>query len=150
MFKYRGYFGSIDHSTEDMTLHGKIECIADIVTYEAETMRDLKAAFEAAVDDYLETCALLGKTPDKSMSGTFNVRIGEELHKSAYLKAKSLKLSLNDFVKKAIEEKIMIRNEFHIHVTKESHVRDQSKYNVFPIRNGQSWVGSKQYAGGKH
>ena len=139
MFKYRGYFGSIEHSTEDMTLHGKIECIADIVTYEAETMHDLKSAFEAAVDDYLETCKLLNKNPDKPMSGTFNIRIGEELHKAAYLHAKKLKLSLNDLVKKAIEEKLITKNEFHLHFNKELNFREQPKYNVIPINNG--WAG---------
>lgn len=140
MFKYRGYFGSVEHSIEDMTLHGKIECITDIVSYEAETMHDLKAAFEAAVDDYLETCAFLNKSPDKPMSGTFNVRIGEDLHKAAYLKAKSQKVSLNDFVKKAIEEKIINKSEFHFHLNRESIKKERPTYNVTSFRNS-SWEG---------
>lgn len=81
MLNYKGYFGSIEVSIEDGILHGKIQCINDIVTYEAETPNELKSAFEEAVTDYLETCKELGKSPDKPMSGSFNIRIGSELHK---------------------------------------------------------------------
>lgn len=45
MLNYKGYFGSIEVSIEDGILHGKIQCINDIVTYEAETPNELKSAF---------------------------------------------------------------------------------------------------------
>lgn len=118
MFKYKGFSGSADTSTEDLTLHGKIECIGDLVTYEAETMAGLQQAFIEAVDDYIETCELIGKSPEKPMSGSFNVRIGEQLHRKAFLKAKVLKISLNDFVKSAVEEKISDKKEVHFHIQK--------------------------------
>ena len=50
------------------------------------------------------------------MSGTFNVRIGEEMHKKAYLAAKSQDISLNDLVKTALEEKLSSKKELHMHV----------------------------------
>lgn len=115
LFKYKGFFGSIDFSVEDLSMCGKIECINDLVTYEANDLASLKAEFEAAVDDYLETCAEIGKEPDKTMSGTFNVRIGEELHKQAFLKAKSLGINLNEFIKNAVIEKLQNKNEYHFH-----------------------------------
>lgn len=37
MLKYKGYFGSVETSLDDMVLHGKIECIADVITYEADS-----------------------------------------------------------------------------------------------------------------
>ncbi|OCH66692.1 antitoxin HicB [Vibrio diabolicus] len=116
MLKYKGFYGSVSHSIEDEVIHGKIECINDLVTYEAETIAELKAAFEEAVDDYLETCELIGKEPEKPMSGSFNVRIGPELHKKAYLEAKSLGLSLNELVKVAVEEKLSKERQLHMHV----------------------------------
>lgn len=115
MLKYKNYFGSVESSLDDMVLHGKIECIADVVTYEAESLRQLKAAFEEAVDDYLETCAAIGKNPDKPMSGSFNVRIGEDLHKKAYIASKNQGINLNEFIKKAVEEKLAAKNEIHLH-----------------------------------
>lgn len=116
MLSYKGYFGSIEVSVEDNVLHGKIQCVNDVVTYEAETPGGLKAAFEEAVDDYLDTCKQLGKSPDKPMSGTFNVRIGPELHKKAFLAAIAVNTSLNDYVRKAIEEKVSDKKEVHYHL----------------------------------
>lgn len=115
LLKYKNYFGSIEVSTDDMILFGKIECINDVVTYEAETVAALQAAFEEAVDDYIETCKELGRPADKPMSGTFNVRVGEDLHKKAYLKAKSSGMNLNEFVKEAVREKVESKKEYHIH-----------------------------------
>ena len=84
-FKYKNYHGSCDASLEDNVLHGRILFVNDLVTYEAETVPLLKAAFEEAVDDYLETCKLVGKVPDQSYSGSFNVRIPAEDHRKVAL-----------------------------------------------------------------
>ena len=124
LMKYKGYFGSIEVSLEDGVIHGKLECINDLITYEASTVPDLKKAFEEAVDDYLETCEELGKKPEKTMSGTFNVRIGEELHKEAYLASKAQKMSLNDYVKNAIRDSLNGKNEIHYHFEKPKETDD--------------------------
>lgn len=116
LLKYKGFSGSVICSIEDNVIHGKIECINDLITYEAESMSDIKAAFQEAVEDYLETCEMLGKEPDRPMSGSFNVRIGSQLHKTAYLAAKEAEVSLNDFVKSAIEEKVSQKREVHLHL----------------------------------
>ena len=52
-FTHRGYEGSREYSVADNVYHGKIMHIDDLVTYEANTLGELKAAFEDAVDDYL-------------------------------------------------------------------------------------------------
>ncbi|PRI21498.1 type II toxin-antitoxin system HicB family antitoxin [Pectobacterium versatile] len=137
ILKYNGYFGSIETSLEDMVLHGRIECINDVVTYEANTLSELKAAFEEAVDDYLETCRLVGKNPDRPMSGSFNVRIGEDLHKRAYAKAKEDGINLNELVKKAIQEQLEGKKEYHIHIDKSS---DTIHGNYgYDIKSQKSW-----------
>lgn len=105
-FNYNGYMGSIDFDTEDMLIHGKILFINDVVTYQADDIVGLKSAFEDAVDDYLETCELLGKLPDKPLKGSFNVRIGPDLHKDAARSASQEGVSLNDWVKLAIETRL--------------------------------------------
>lgn len=100
---YKTYCGSYEVDFDEGILFGKIECINDLVTFEAESVSELKVAFEEAVDDYLETCSNIGKDPDKPFKGSFNVRIGEGLHKKSYLEALKRNMSLNDFVKTAIE-----------------------------------------------
>jgi predicted HicB family RNase H-like nuclease len=106
LLTFKGYYGSISVSQEDECLHGRIVFIADLVTYEGDTVPELKKAFEAAVDDYLATCAEVDKQPLKSCSGTFNVRIGPELHMAALIAAKRADTSLNDFVKQAVSDKV--------------------------------------------
>jgi predicted HicB family RNase H-like nuclease len=119
--QYKGYLGDIDCSLEEKCLHGKILYINDLVTYEAQTVPELEEAFREAVDDYLGTCAEIGKEPEKSFKGSFNVRMAPELHKGAAVAAALAETSLNDFVTQAIAEKMAGRevhhhNEQHIHI----------------------------------
>ncbi len=119
--QYSGYLGSLDYSLEDGCLYGKILYINDLVTYEAATVPELETAFKESVDDYLETCADIGKDPDKSFKGTFNVRMTPEQHKAAAVEAMLQETTLNDFVSRAVAEKLAGRevhhhNDQHIHI----------------------------------
>lgn len=82
---------------------GKILFINDLVTYETSQPSELQKEFEAAVDDYLETCAELRREPQKSLKGQFNVRIPQELHRAAALRALTDSASLNDVVVCALD-----------------------------------------------
>lgn len=104
VLSYKGYQGSIETSIEDGILYGSILHIIDKITYEAETIPELKKEFEQAVEFYLEYCAKKGITPDKPFSGTFNIRVGMELHKRATFYSKQFGISLNDLVKSSISE----------------------------------------------
>jgi predicted HicB family RNase H-like nuclease len=138
-FSYQGYCGSIDFSVEDNCLYGQILFVRDLVTYEAEQIGELKKAFEQAVDYYLEKCAREGVTPDKPFSGSFNVRVAPELHRSAAMEAARLGTSLNDFVKESIElrlngEKTALtihQNHQHYHYSNEEAV-ELSQYQEEP------------------
>jgi len=106
LLQYKGYYGSLEASIEDNCLHGKIEFISALVTYEAENITDIEKEFQAAVNDYLETCTQLGNEPEISCKGSFNVRIGSDLHKQALLHAKQLGLNLNEFIKLSIKKAV--------------------------------------------
>ena len=60
MLEYKGYFGSVAYSAEDGVLHGRLKFIRDLVTYEGRDAKGIKAAFQEAVDDYLELCEAEG------------------------------------------------------------------------------------------
>jgi predicted HicB family RNase H-like nuclease len=105
-YEYKGYYGSCKVSVEDNCLHGKIEFIDDLVNYEAETAEELKKEFMLAVDDYLEHCKAIGKTPNQTCKGSFNVRIGSELHQKLVLKAEKAGKSLNDYIKSIVEQDV--------------------------------------------
>lgn len=101
-FTYKGYTGSIETSTEDMCLFGKVQMINDLVMYDAETLPDLKTSFESAVDEYLEMCEMEGKTPDKPCSGTFNIRMKPNEHRKCINEANKLGINLNSFINKCV------------------------------------------------
>jgi predicted HicB family RNase H-like nuclease len=102
MFEYKGYLGSIQYSDEDEVFHGRLEFIRDLVTYEGDSAKGIKAAFREAVDDYLKLCQIEGRKPDVPLKGSFNVRPGRDLHRRAMLYAKRHGLNLNTVVTDAL------------------------------------------------
>ena len=106
IIEYKGYLGSIEYSSEDELFFGKLLGIRTLVSYEGETAKEIKQAFQEAVEDYLETCETLGQKPEKPFKGSFNVRINSDLHRQAYILAEEKLVSLNQFVSEAIKEKI--------------------------------------------
>ncbi|MBO9572667.1 MAG: type II toxin-antitoxin system HicB family antitoxin [Chitinophagaceae bacterium] len=109
--QYKEYLASVHFSAEDDVFYGKILGINDLINFEGSSVRELKKAFQEAVEDYLETCKEVGKEPNKTYKGTFNVRIPSELHKEAAVFAASNNLSLNDFVKTAINFALVHKQE---------------------------------------
>lgn len=105
---YKDFIATIHYSTIDEVFFGKIEGINDLVTFEGENVKDLKKAFEEAVDDYIELCKEVGKEPMKSFKGSFNIRISPELHVKAFEKALIEGKSLNQFVQQAIEKEVSL------------------------------------------
>lgn len=106
VLKYQGYLGTVHFSAEDEIFYGKLSGVDDLVTFEGDTVPTLKKVFEEAVDDYIELCQSLGKTPSKSFKGSLNVRIKPVLHKKANDKSTELGISLNQFIELAIQDKV--------------------------------------------
>ena len=104
ILEYKGYYGSVHYSSKDEVFHGKIIGINDLVSFEGESVADLKGAFQEAVEDYLETCKELNKEPDKMYKGSFNIRIPSDLHRKAAIVASIKNVTLNDLVKTAIDD----------------------------------------------
>ena len=106
MLKYKDFYGSVDYSAVDECFFGKIIGTADLVTFEGESVDNLKKAFAEAVEDYLVLCKEADKEPQKSYKGSFNIRISPELHRAAAAIAIREGISLNTFVEKAIFDEV--------------------------------------------
>ena len=106
LLKYKDFCGSVEFSAADECFFGKIIGTADLVTFEGETVDDLKKAFAEAVEDYIILCKEAGKEPQKSYKGSFNIRISPELHREAAVIANKEGISLNAFVEKAIYDEV--------------------------------------------
>ncbi len=103
---YKGYTGTIEASVEDGCLHGKLLFITDLITYEGNTVNEIKNSFKEAVDHYLAYCKETGKPANKPYSGTFNVRVGQNIHRKAVEVAYRQGITLNDFVAQSIKNAI--------------------------------------------
>jgi predicted HicB family RNase H-like nuclease len=102
ILQYQNYYASVHFSADDEVFYGKILGINDLVSFEGSSVKELKKAFKDAVEDYLEMCAEVGKVPEKTYKGTFNVRVPVTLHKEASLFAAVHNITLNEFVKTAM------------------------------------------------
>ena len=103
MMEYREYYGSVEYSSDDETFYGKVAFLRALISYEGQTVKELKQAFQKSVDDYLKLCKQQGKQPEQPFKGTFNVRTGPELHRKASIYAESHNTNLNQVVKQALE-----------------------------------------------
>jgi predicted HicB family RNase H-like nuclease len=110
MDKYKGYAARVTYSHEDDLMVGQIENIEALVMFSAGTVEDLKLAFHAAVDDYLNACEMQKLEPERPYKGSFNVRIGPERHRRAAQIARSWKVSLNEVIGVAVDQ-IIDRNK---------------------------------------
>ncbi|MDY4043920.1 MAG: type II toxin-antitoxin system HicB family antitoxin [Marinifilaceae bacterium] len=103
---YKGYIGSVAFSEQDNIFFGKIEGINGLVNFEGESVKELTEAFHEAVDDYLEYCKEEGIEPHKSYSGSLNIRISPETHSRVAILAKQAGVSINAFIKSAVEKQV--------------------------------------------
>lgn len=101
---YQGYSARIEYDDEDGLFTGRIAGITDSVSFHADTVEDLRAAFHEAVDDYLETCTRIGKEPQKAYSGQVMFRISPEVHRKAALAAELSGKSLNQCAEEALDK----------------------------------------------
>lgn len=102
ILKHKDYEGSAEIDMDRGVCWGKILFIDDLVTYEATSPHELQVEFQNAVEDYIQTCNELGRKPQKSLKGQFNVRVSPELHKAIALQALSENVSLNDVVARSL------------------------------------------------
>ncbi|MCC2867252.1 MAG: toxin-antitoxin system HicB family antitoxin [Candidatus Accumulibacter phosphatis] len=110
ILKYKDYEGTAELDMSRRVCRGKILFIDDLVTYEAASPAELQTEFEAAVDDYIDTCATLGREPQKPLRGQFNVRVPPALHKAAALRALAENVSLNDVAVRALDAFVNIHS----------------------------------------
>ncbi|OGO92786.1 MAG: DNA repair protein [Coxiella sp. RIFCSPHIGHO2_12_FULL_42_15] len=95
---YKGYAAKIEYSDEDDCLVGHIAGINDVVGFHANSVPELHAAFEEAVDDYLQACKKSGRSPQKPYSGKIMLRVPPEIHARIAMMAEAHGKSLNSWV----------------------------------------------------
>ncbi|HAB98231.1 MAG TPA: toxin-antitoxin system HicB family antitoxin [Parachlamydiales bacterium] len=98
MMKYKGYVGHVQYDDEAKIFHGEVLGLRDIITFQGTSVDELEQSFQDSVNDYLKWCKERGEAPEKTLSGTFNLRIPPELHAKLAFQAKTEGVSLNAYV----------------------------------------------------
>lgn len=101
---YKGYTAHIQYDDRDGILVGRILGIPDIIGFHADNVVDLRAALHEAVDDYLASCAKLGKEPQTTASGKMMLRVAPEVHRAALIASQAAGTSLNQWAERVLSE----------------------------------------------
>lgn len=95
---YKGYCAKIEYSDKDECLIGRISDISYPITFQGESVTEIKQAFEKAVDAYLDGCAEKNEEPEKPADGRAVVRISPALHSILALAARQEKKSIGEWL----------------------------------------------------
>lgn len=101
---YKGYQGAVEF--EDGSLFVRVLHIDDVLVARFTDSREAEKVFHELVDEYIGDCKELGRSPSKPFRGTFNVRVGTDLHRRAAMMSSESGISLNSWVSDAIAEKL--------------------------------------------
>ncbi len=102
--KYKGYSARIEYSDEDVCFVGHIAGINDVIGFHGEAVRELREAFEEAVDDYLDICKNTGKQPQKPYSGKLMLRIPPKVHAAVAQAAEVSGKSINQWAADMLDQ----------------------------------------------
>lgn len=102
---YNGYSAIIEFDSECDSFRGEVLDINDTITFYAKSVDELKAAMKEAIDDYLEHCAEIGRTPEKPYSRKISLHMTTELHKRASNAARMRGNSINSLLLSVLKNK---------------------------------------------
>lgn len=100
--KYKGYEAMIEFDREDRLFIGRVINTHDVIAFDGASVDELEQSFHNVIDEYLEDCQAIGKSPDKPFSGRFNLRISPALHRQAVTQAEKEGISLNTLVERLL------------------------------------------------
>ncbi len=95
---YKGYCAKIEYSGKDECLIGCISDISHSITFHGDSVKEIRQAFEKAVDSYLDRCAERNEEPEKPSDDRAVVRVSPALHGVLALVARHEKKSVNTWL----------------------------------------------------
>ena len=104
--KHRGYRAAVVFDDDAGLFHGEVVGTRDVITFQGTSVPELREAFAASVDEYLQVCAERGRTPDKAYSGNIPLRVRPDLHRAATETARAEGKSLNAWLTEAVQQAI--------------------------------------------
>lgn len=82
LLTYKGYLGSLNFSTEDKILYGKVLGLDSVsISYEGKSFEELQNDFHDGVDHYLNCCKADGEEPLSTDLEIVKKEVDSEYHK---------------------------------------------------------------------
>ncbi|HYN78713.1 MAG TPA: type II toxin-antitoxin system HicB family antitoxin [Lamprocystis sp. (in: g-proteobacteria)] len=103
---HQGYTARVEYDERDNILVGRILGVRSIISFHGETVAELRAEFESAVDDYLTECEQEGVTPERPASGKLLLRVPPEVHGKALVAAQAAGKSLNQWATEVLQHAV--------------------------------------------
>jgi predicted HicB family RNase H-like nuclease len=107
---YKNYRARVEFDAEDSLFFGRIAGLNDGVTFHGESVTELVAAFQDAVNDYLATCVAIGKAPEKPYSGKLMIRVDPQLHALSVEAAELAGVSFNQWAESLLRREVERRD----------------------------------------
>lgn len=102
MIEYKGYIGYVEFDDDNNIFHGEVINTRDVITFQGQSVKELRKAMRDSIDVYLSICAKRGKEPSKPFSGKFLLRLKPEEHRQIYLAARLAGESLNKWIARVL------------------------------------------------
>lgn len=99
----KDYIATIEADAEAGIFHGEVIDTRDVLTFQGQSLDELRVAFAETVADYEAWCAERGKEPERPYSGSLTLRMPPELHRRLAVAAAHSGKSINGFIKEALE-----------------------------------------------
>jgi predicted HicB family RNase H-like nuclease len=100
---HKGYSARIEFDERDSIFVGRVLGLRAIISFHGETVAELRAEFETAVEEFLQDCKQQGIRPEKPASGKLMLRVPPEVHGAALVAAQAAGKSLNQWATEVLE-----------------------------------------------
>lgn len=77
------YQGQVNYDEEAKFFHGEVVGLRDAITFQGTSLDELEQAFKDSINEYLDFCKELKRTPEKPFSGKLILRLPPEIHERA-------------------------------------------------------------------
>lgn len=106
MMEYKGYIAGIEYDYSVDSLHGYVVNSGpySIANFYGNDVTELKREFAVSIDEYLASCEEDGVEPVTPSSGNLMLHLGPDLHHRAALAAVEAGVSLNTWIRQAVED----------------------------------------------
>ena len=103
MMEYKGYRAAVTFDDGVGVFFGTVVDTRDVITFEGDSVEQLRREFKFSVDDYLDACREWGRDPDKPYSGEISFKVSSKVHRAADAAAKSEGKTLEEWLAKTVE-----------------------------------------------